>query len=133
MAFSGPESDRLAIRELYGTYSDCATRLDRDGWLALYVPEGEWHIRGEQACGHAALGALWDELLAGITAMGFFAEIGALEISGDTARGRVSCREIFQLENGRIHKVVGQYEDLLVRTAGDWRFARRQYTVLLRE
>lgn len=133
MAFNGPESDRLALRELYGSYSDRAFHMDRAGWLALFAPDGEWHIRGEIAKGPEALSKLWGKLVTGLETLCFFAEVGAIEVTGDTATGRAFCREIFKLGDGSIHKLVGRYEDDFARIDGAWRFARRKYTVLLRE
>ena len=42
MAFTGPVEDRLAIRELYGTYGDSSWRGDREQWVSCFTEDGRW-------------------------------------------------------------------------------------------
>ena len=65
--------------------------------------------------------------------MAFFTEFGAIEVDGDHARARCYCREILLLKDGAVRKLVGAYEDELVRRGGDWLFASRRYTLFLDE
>lgn len=132
-AFSGPIEDRLAIRELYGTYSDAATRQDREAYLACWHEEGvRADARGEVS-GKAAIAAQWDRLWQILEKMAFFAEVAAIEVDGDAARSRVFCREIIVLRDGAVWKIVGRYDDRLVRDGGAWRFIRRDYTTVIDE
>jgi len=133
MAFSGPLEDRLAIRELYGSYADCAFRQDREGFLACWRGDGTWSTPFGEFTGHAALSAQWETIWQTMQSMGFFTEIGAIAVTGDQATGRVWCREILHLPDGRMRKIVGRYDDMLRRDADGWRFARRTYAVLIAE
>ena len=65
--------------------------------------------------------------------MAFFAEITAIEVTGARAKGRAFCREVSRWKDGRFIKVIGRYDDDIVREDGAWRFARRTFTMHLVE
>ena len=131
--FEGPLEDRILIRERYGSYSDAVFRKDLEAWLSQYCETGTWELMGQQHTGKAMLKAQWETLWSGLNQMGFFAEIGAIEITGDHATVRSYCREIVELKSGKIIKVAGRYDDELVKENGIWLFAKRQYRALIRE
>lgn len=133
MAFTGPSEDRLAIRELYGTYSDAATRQDRDAYLACWHEDGVRADKRGEVAGKAAIAAQWDGLWQILEKMAFFAEVAAIEVEGDSAAARVFCREIIVLKDGAVWKIVGRYDDQLVRDGGGWRFRRRDYATVIDE
>ena len=62
-----------------------------------------------------------------------FTEVGAIEVEGAQATARAWCREILFLKGGGVRKVVGVYDDELVRQDGAWRFARRTYRLVMDE
>jgi ketosteroid isomerase-like protein len=130
MSFTGPLDDRLLIRERFGAYSDATFRGDVDAWLANYTDDGVWILMGNPIKGKTALRAKWVELWNHLERMAFFAEIGAIEIDGARAKARSYCREITVYKDGRTRKLVGKYEDDLVRTNGTWLFAQRSYQLL---
>lgn len=132
-AFSGPLEDRLLIRERMGAYSDSVFRRDVDAWLANYVEDGVWIMMGTPIKGKTALRAQWQELWTTLDRMAFFTEIGAIEVSGERAKARSYCREIMYYRDGTTLKVIGMYEDELVRTGGVWLFAQRHYQLLSNE
>lgn len=133
MTFAGPAEDRLAIRELYGTYADCAFRQDRAGFLACWSADGTWSTPFGEVSGQQELSAQWDTIWQTMQSMGFFTEIGSIAVAGDHATARAWCREILNLPDGRIRKIVGRYDDELRREADGWRFVRRTYAVLIAE
>jgi ketosteroid isomerase-like protein len=133
LSFCGPLEDRVAIRELYGTYADAAFRGDRQAWLDCWSQDCLWRTSFGDFAGKAAMGDQWQTIWANLKAMGFFVELGALEVEGDTARARSWCREILLLPDGRVQKVVGRYDDELRREAHAWRFTTRSYQVLINE
>jgi uncharacterized protein (TIGR02246 family) len=130
MNFEGPLEDRLQIRELYGTYSDAAFRKDADAWLANWADDCVWFTFGQEFHGKAAMRAQWEQVWTIMDKMAFFAEVAAIQVQGDRATGRCYCHEILFLKAGGVRKVIGAYEDQLVRQDGVWRFARRDYRVL---
>ena len=133
MAFIGSLEDRMAIRDLYGLYSDASARNNVTGWLDTWADDGHWesHIfdctgKEELRKQHATIMAMFDDLV-------FMSEVGAIEVDGDKATGRATAREIGRLKNGKIFKLVGRYDDRLVRLNGRWLFAYRKYQPVVQE
>ena len=133
MQFSGPMEDRLLIRELYGLYADASNRGDPEAWLACFTNDGQWNSHIFQCSGKAELRRQWDQLWANFGSLGFLSEIGPIEVTGDTARARSYAREIIRLTNGGLYKLIGAYDDELVRQNGSWLFSRRNYRPLVEE
>lgn len=133
MRNSGPLEDRILIRELYSVYADASNRGDAEAWLSCFTGDGQWNSHIFRCAGHAELRAQWDALWANFAGMGFLSEIGPIAVTGDTARARSYAREIIRLSDGGLYKLVGAYDDHLVRQDGDWLFARRDYTPAVEE
>ncbi len=131
--FLGSLEDRLLIRECYGAYSDAVFRQDREAWLDRWAEDCLWAVFGAEHRGKPQLRAQWETIWSHLETMGFFAEIGAIEVDGDEAMARCYTREILAPKAGGVPKVVGAYADRLVRQEGVWRFSERRYTVLIRE
>ncbi len=133
MAFTGPLEDRIAIRERMGTYADSAFQRDKQAWLANWSEDGVWKTHFAELKGKAALAEQWGKIWTHLDAMAFFTEVCRIEIDGDRAIARCYCREILALPGGAVRKVVGQYDDQLVKTGGEWLFSRRDYRLLIDE
>lgn len=133
MTFTGPIEDRLAIRELYGTYGDASWRGDREQWVACFAQDGRWSSHIFDATGHDALREVWDGLWKDWDSVAFLGEIGAMEIEGDKASVRSYAREVVKMKNGVIFKLCGHYDDKLVRSGGAWKFQWRHYKVVIEE
>lgn len=133
MAFTGPTEDRLAIRDLYGLYSDASWRGDRDDWEACWAEDCQWNTHLFGRSGKHELREQWDALWANFRSLAILSEIGAIEVDGDRAMARCVAREIIRLVDGGLYKLVGRYEDRLVRENGTWLFSRRDYQPLVEE
>lgn len=133
MPFTGPAEDRLAIRELFGTYADASWRGDKALWLTTFADDGRWTSHLFDAAGHDALGETWDGLWKDWASVAFLSEIGSIEVSGNSASVHSYAREVVQTHAGAIFKLCGRYEDSLVRQDGQWKFARRNYTLTIGE
>lgn len=133
MAFTGPVEDRLAIRELYGAYGDASWRGDREQWVDCFTPDGRWSSHLFDATGHEALRETWNGLWKDWDTVAFLGEIGAIEISGDTAGVRSYAREVVKMKNGTIFKLCGRYDDTLAKLEGEWKFQWRAYTLTIDE
>ena len=133
MAFTGSIEDRLAIRELYSTYGDSSSRGDTEAWLDCWADEGVWHSHLFTRVGKAELREQWDQLWVAFEKVAFLGDLGSAEVHGEEAVTRCIAREIIRLKDGGIYKLVGRYDDLLVRRDGRWLFARRDYTPLVEE
>jgi hypothetical protein len=133
MAFTGHVEDRLAIRDLYGSYSDAASCGDREAWLACFTEAGEWNSHLFKVSGRDGLRGQWDALWANFKAMSFLGEVGMIEVTGDRAKARAFTHEVVLLKNDTVFRLAGRYDDELVRVKGAWLFARRDYRVVVDE
>jgi SnoaL-like domain len=109
MPFTGSVEDRLAVRELYGSYSGAGFAGDREAWLLCWADDPVWDTPAGKGEGVAALTA------------------------GDRAKSRAYCREVSNWKDGRKVKIIGRYDDDLVRTPLGWRFQRRKFTMHIEE
>lgn len=133
MTNSGPMEDRLLIRELFGLYGDASCRGDSDAWLELFVEDCEWTTHIFSRKGKPDLREQWEQLWVNFEELGFLSEIGWIAVDGDTARASSQAREIIRLKDGNLFKLIGHYDDELVRQDGRWLFARRTYRPLVVE
>lgn len=133
MRNTGPLEDRILIRELYGLYADASSRGDVDDWLACWTDEAQWNTHLFERSGKQDLREQWDQLWANFASLAFLSEVGPIEVAGDLARARSTAREIVRLADGGLYKLVGAYEDHIVRENGVWLFARRDYRPLVEE
>ena len=130
---TGPMEDRLLIRELFGLYGDASCTGDAEAWLATFAEDCEWNSHMFECSGKPALRAQWNELWAAFDKLGFLSEIGWIQVEGDTARASSQAREIIRLKDGGLFKLIGHYDDYLVRENGQWLFSRRNYQPLVVE
>jgi ketosteroid isomerase-like protein len=131
--FTGPIEDRHLIRERMSTYADAAFQRNIEAWLACWTDDAVWFIGGQEVTGKAALRAQWDVTWTIMDKMAFFTEVVQIAVEGDRAQARCYCHEILALKGGGVRRVVGQYDDQLVRARGQWLFARRDYTLFMAE
>lgn len=132
MTFSGPEVDRMAIRELMECYADAASRIDKAQWLSCWAPDAVWAMRPGEVVGPEALSQTWDMIFASVDALAFYAMPGAIAVTGDTASARCHVREIVR-RGDDVTRLCARYDDELVRHEGRWRFARRTYVMNIEE
>ena len=131
--FDGPLEDRIAIRERIEAYSDAVFRKDADAWIANWAEDGVWHLPalGLDLTGRPAIRAAWEQAMSAFAMAGFFAVPGAIEINDDMATARSYTQEILVAKDGGgVRKIVGAYDDTLVKRDGQWLFTRRAYNVL---
>ena len=133
MTNCGPMEDRLLIRELFGLYGDASCRGDADAWLELFDEDCEWNSHIFNCEGKPALRAQWDQLWTAFDKVGFLSEIGWIQVDGDTARASSQAREIIRLKDGGLFKLIGHYDDYLLRENDRWLFSRRNYQPLVVE
>jgi len=133
MPFTGPPEDRMAIRELYSSFSYASTRKKTDEWLACWAEDAQWNTDFFQCSGKREVREQWDSLWANFDQVAFLCEVGSIEVDGDTASTGCTVREIIQLSDGGVYKLAGLYDDRLVRQNGQWLIARRDYQLLVEE
>lgn len=132
-AAPSPQDD-VALRRLVALFADAAAHADADAFAALWADDGRWTIappidadfQGRDAIqnGFAGLMGSWEFLVQAPLN-------GVLAVDGDAATGRWLVREVGRTADGGGQHNHAFYHDRYVRTAGGWRFARRDYRFLL--
>lgn len=132
MAYRGPLEDRLAIRELIETYNDAVFRRDGEAWISTWAEDAVWELMGQTIEGRADIRAAWQQAMEMFDYVGFHGLPGAIEIEdeGQRATARVYVNEVMLAKDGGYRNVQGGYDDTLVKTDGQWLFARRVYRVM---
>lgn len=130
--YSGSVEDRLAIRERIETYSHAVFLKDADLWISNWAEDGVWRLPGMPAdvVGRPTIRAAWEQAMSNFALAGFFAVPGAIVVTGDTAEVRTYTQEILKQNDGSMRRIVGAYDDSMVKVDGTWLFARRIYNVL---
>jgi ketosteroid isomerase-like protein len=131
VAFTGSVADRLKIRERLDTYSDAVARRDVDAYLSCWTEDGRRSGSGGECSGKPALRAHWDGIWQVLEKMAFLTQVAAIEVAGNRATARSYSLEILHPRGGDVRRLVGMYEDELVRDGDDWVFASRRYQVLM--
>jgi uncharacterized protein (TIGR02246 family) len=129
MALTGPSEDRQAIRELLETYADATSRKDLETYLACWSKDGRRTGAGGECQGKTGLREHWNGIFGAIDKMAFFVQVASIAVDGEHAAVRSHCLEIMDFRDGNGVKLVGEYTDELVRIAGKWLFAHRDYQV----
>jgi uncharacterized protein (TIGR02246 family) len=128
--FEGPLEDRLAIRERVEAYSDAVFRRDAEDWIANWSDDAVWSLPGFEVSGRESIKAAWLQAMAAFPLAAFFASPGAITVRGDRAEARVYTQEVLTLAGGGLRRIVGAYDDELVKADGRWLFSRRAYRIL---
>lgn len=130
MSFEGPVEDRVAIRERIEAYADAVFRRDADDWIANWTDNGTWSLPGLDVTGRDNIKAAWLQAMSVFQLAAFFATPGSIRISGQSAQARVYTQEILTLADGGVRRIVGAYDDELIKVDGAWLFRRRAYRIL---
>jgi ketosteroid isomerase-like protein len=130
MAITGPIEDQLAIRNLHDRYADAVFRRDPADWGAVWTSDASWDLMGTQVEGREAIVTLWNGAMAGFTFVGFFTQVGAIEVDGDTGTGTVYTNEVLEDQQGNLARTVGCYKDHYVRRGSDWLYQSRSFSIL---
>lgn len=131
MAFIGSVEDRLAIRELVDSYSDAVARRDADDWIATWTDDAVWDLMGHEVAGKEAILQTWLGAMGTFDFVGFHADPGHIEVTGETATARIYVSEVLVGSGSSdVRRVEGRYEDEFRKDGGVWRFSRRAYSIL---
>lgn len=130
MAITGPIEDQLAIRALHDSYADAVFRRDAADWGSLWADDAVWDLMGTGVEGKAAIVAMWTGAMSTFGFVGFFSQVAAIEVDGDTATGRIYTNEVLEDLEGNLRRTVGRYEDRYVRNGQNWLYQSRSFAVL---
>jgi uncharacterized protein (TIGR02246 family) len=130
MSFEGPIEDRLSIRERIEAYADAVFRRDADSWIANWAEDATWSLPGLDVTGRDNIKAAWLQAMSAFPLAAFFATPGSIRVGGQRAQVRVYTQEILTLAEGGLRRIVGAYDDELIKADGVWLFSRRAYRIL---
>ncbi|QUD90505.1 nuclear transport factor 2 family protein [Phenylobacterium montanum] len=130
MAFEGSDGDRLAIRERIEAYSDAVFRRDADAWIGNWAEGSTWSLPGIEVSGRDNIKAAWQAAMASFPLAALFVQVGSIAVEGDAAAARTYTQEVLTDPNGAVRRIVGAYDDELVKQDGRWLFRRREYRIL---
>lgn len=133
MSFAGPLEDRIAIQELNASYGDAVCRKDADDFAGCFAEDATWHLPWcEPVHGRDAIVTLWKEQIANYPFLNYAGFLGALEVNGDHATGRVWTREVVaaQETTGPSSQVTGRYDHEYVKRGGRWYFHQKKFNPL---
>ena len=127
-------SDEIEIGRLLAAYSHAVMRLDAAGSAAVYTEDGVLSaFNGPDIVGRTAIEAAF---VATFTPVRFLVQncgASVIEVDGDRARVSSSVSEMLQMKGkDQLSCCFGNYDDMLVRTAAGWRFARRRFNPFFR-
>ena len=122
--------DQFEIQTLTQRYADAVMRHDADDWGATWAENGEWHMGPEPIVGRDNIVTAWKGMMAGFPFAAFMVQPAIVDVDGDTAKSRTYVQESLQSADGNAFRVIGCYNDDLVKEDGAWKFAARRYTVL---
>jgi ketosteroid isomerase-like protein len=136
MAFTGPDEDRLAIRELLEAYADAVTRCNASEWGACWAEDCEWSMPDYPEFGTTkgkdAIVSMWVEAMKHYPGIIFQAWPGSIEVDGDYAVVRSYTSEVYDQE-GVTKRDRGVYEDICVKINDEWLFKSRSFRNIHRQ
>ena len=130
MLFKGPIEDRLAIRERIEAYADAVFRRDAESWISNWTEDAVWDLAGTEVAGRETIKGAWLHAMSAFPLAAFFAHPGSIQVEGKRATARVYTQEMLTLAEGGVRRIVGVYEDELIKADGSWLFSRRSYRIL---
>ena len=126
--------DQHAIERLVVAFADAAIRADADAFADLWTDDGSWVIGppiDRSFASRDSIGAGFGGLIGGWEFLIQTPQYGIVEVDGDRATGRWLVREVGRLADGSGQHNDAFYVDRYRRTPDGWRFASREYQILL--
>jgi len=145
--------DELAIRDLIGRYVDAIHRRDREAWAGTWAEDARWVLPDVTdpdselvMDGRATIVAGWVAAMQGYPFVAHMLHSGHIEWTtddqppGQTPKGRWPngrwpegrwyVSEVVEDQDGARHHFFGVYNDRYVKSAGQWLFAERVFSLL---
>ena len=120
--------DKLAINELVAKYNMAMDHVQAAEWADTFTDDGDLVIDGKSiAKGRAALTAMVEGAAKGVYRGRHWVCNSIIDGEGNTARLRMYVLS-FAINDGIVPRVMGEYDDTLVKANGQWKFKTRNIT-----
>ncbi|HEX7856496.1 MAG TPA: nuclear transport factor 2 family protein [Sphingobium sp.] len=115
------------IRQLHARFVDAVWRKDDAAFGACWGKDAEWKIATLHMHGRDEIQGIFAKLLGACQRVQLIPGPLLLEVTGDTAIGRVNCTELAKMGDGSSAMTLGVYHDHYTQEDGRWVFARRHF------
>lgn len=137
MNTKGTVEDRLAVRELLEQYADAVNQRDAKSWGDTWAEDSEWSlpvVPGMEAVkGKQNIVNAWEESMKLFPFVHMIAIVGELRFEGDRCVCRSYTAEVAVTKDGEEIRPRGQYDDVIIKENGEWKFQKRVFRVLYGE
>lgn len=120
------------IRQLHARFADAVWRQDAELFSYCWAPDGVWKIAGMEKTGRAEIAEACVMMLGRCSHIHLITGLPILEVSGDTAKGRLNMTEFARMQDGSTAMTIGWYHDDYVAIGETWHFKRRHWSMKYR-
>jgi uncharacterized protein (TIGR02246 family) len=120
------------IRQLHAHFTDAVWRQDADEFAACFTLDGIWKIAGMEMQGREAIADACRRMLGRCSHIHLIVGLPILEVTGDTAKGRLNMTEFARVQDGSTAMTIGWYHDDYAQEDGRWRFKKRHWSMKYR-
>jgi len=118
-----------AIRQLYARYADAVWRKDRAAFLECFTEDAVWKIAGRTLEGRNEIGDFFEMSTAPSHKVMFWWSNPALEVTGDTATGRLNVTELVKRLDGEAIRTLAVYYERYAKSGGIWRLSWHHFNM----
>ena len=123
-------SDILSVRALIEGYCDAVNQRNIDSYAALWCDDASWVLNGKAITGKESILTTWTGAMSHFEYVFFLAMPGHINVSGGTASARTYVNEHVISVDGIERYIDGLYEDEFRKDDDEWKFYKRQYSVV---
>ncbi|MDG2003634.1 MAG: nuclear transport factor 2 family protein [Novosphingobium sp.] len=117
------------IRQLYARYADSVWRKDRAAFLECFTEDAVWKIAGQTLEGRDAIGDFFELSTSPSHKVMFWCSNPALEVTGDTASGRLQVTELIKRHDGNSARTLAIYYERYAQSDGVWRLSFHHFNM----
>jgi len=120
------------IRQLHARFADAVWRQDAGVFSNCWAEDGVWKIAGMVKSGRAEIAEACVMMLGRCSHIHIITGLPILEVSGNTAKGRLNMTEFARMQDGSTAMTIGWYHDDYVEVGGIWHFRKRHWSMKYR-
>jgi uncharacterized protein (TIGR02246 family) len=118
-----------AIRQLHARYVDAVWRRDFAAFEDCFATDAEWKIAGLHLRGRVQIRSQFEKFIASSERVLMLLGMPFLQVTDETATGRIHVTELVKCKDGHSVRTVGVYYDRYVGQADRWRFQWRHWSL----